>query len=71
MHSTGGYFVTAAGGLFFLYFANVVTGSMGSQVFLSDVGEMLTLFGACIIFVIGILFLEKQAKTSSSTSPNA
>jgi len=62
MRNVGGYFIIGSSGLFTLYFANVVVGPMGGQVFLSDVGEMLILFATCIVVVIGILRLEKDAK---------
>jgi len=70
MRSVGGYFIIASSGLFILFFANVVAGSMGSQVFLTDVGEMLILLAACIVFVIGILYLEKQVAMLSAKSGN-
>jgi len=64
MRDIGGYCIFASLGLFSLFFANVVMGSMGKSVFLSDVGEMLILFAACIVFVIGILLQEKKAAES-------
>jgi hypothetical protein len=70
MRNVGSYLVLTSSGLFILYFANVVAGSLAGQVFLSDVGEMLTLFAACIVFVIGILHLEKRAALLSAKSQN-
>ncbi len=61
MRDAGDYSIIASFGLFFLFFANVVTGSLGKAVFLTDVEEMLTLLVSCIVFVIGILFRERQA----------
>ena len=63
----GHYIIIASIGLFALFFANVVIGSMGGAVFLSDIVEMLTLFAACIVFVIGILYRERKAAHLSST----
>lgn len=47
--------------IFFAYFSNVVAGAMGIGVFLSDVGEMLTLFAACACFVVAMLAHERAA----------
>ena len=70
MRDAGGYWIIASCGLFFLFFANVVMGSMGEKVFFSDIEEMLTLFVACIIFVIGILFREQRAAELSAQLKN-
>lgn len=40
--------------VFVIYFANVAMGAFGGQTFLGDVGEMLVLFAASILFVVGI-----------------
>ena len=48
--------------LFTLFVTNVIIGSLKMTPFLSDVGEALTLFFSCVIFVIGILKLEKSNK---------
>jgi hypothetical protein len=50
-------------GTFAGFLANVMIGAEGGEVFLSDVGEMLTLFAACIGFVIIVLHQE-QLKAS-------
>ena len=55
-------FIFVSGGMFLIYFANVLIGSMGVATYLSDVSEMLLLFAACVVFVVGILGLEKQEK---------
>ena len=68
MRKISGYSIHISLGLFLLFFANVVIGSFGQAVFLSDIPEMLTLFAACIFFVIGILFRERRAKEQSSQS---
>lgn len=69
MQRTGNLLIIASSGLFVLFFANVVTGSMGKPVFLSDVMEMLVLFTACVVFVIAILFKEKAANNMAAASP--
>jgi len=51
--------------IFSVYFANVVAGAFGMGVFLSDLWEMLTLFAACITFVIATLSLERARKGSA------
>jgi hypothetical protein len=51
-----------------VFFSNVVAGASGAGVFLSDVGEMLTLFAACICFVVAMLAHERAAK-STGTPP--
>lgn len=44
--------------LFGVFAANIGLGSMGRQVFLGDVGEMLVLLAASIFFVAAILKRE-------------
>jgi hypothetical protein len=51
-----------------VFFSNVVTGAAGIGVFLSDVGEMLTLFAACGCFVLAMLAHERAA-TGTSADP--
>lgn len=51
---------------FLVYFANVAIGGAGGTVFLSDVGEMLTLLAASIFFVIGVLLREAAAARDAS-----
>ena len=48
--------------VFVIYFANVALGAFGGQTFLGDVGEMLVLFAASILFVVGILQEEAARK---------
>lgn len=45
--------------VFLAYFANVAAGALLDRVILGDVGEMLVLFAASILFVIAIL--QKEA----------
>ncbi len=56
--------------LFFAVFlANVVLGSAGRQVFLSDVQEMLVLMAASIAFVVAILAREAQERRHQAGKP--
>lgn len=70
MHRKGNFLVVAACGLFALFFANVVMGSLGKPVFLADIAEMLLLFTACIVFVIAILFKERAVAEQTAGSSN-
>lgn len=54
--------------IFLVYFSNVVAGAAGVGVFLSDVWEMLTLFIACICFVVAMLAHERSAKAADTQS---
>lgn len=56
--------------IFLAFFSNVVAGAAGLGVFLSDVGEMLTLFAACICFVVAFLAYERAANDTQSQSEN-
>lgn len=44
--------------VFIIYFANVASGAFWDRVYLGDVGEMLVLFVASILFVVAILGKE-------------
>ncbi len=61
-------FVLVTCAVFLVYFSNVVAGAAGIGVFLSDVGAMLTLFAACICFVIAMLAHERS-ETGANASP--
>jgi hypothetical protein len=52
--------------IFLVFFSNVMAGAAGIGVFLSDVGEMLTLFAACISFVMAMLGHERSAKSTNA-----
>lgn len=52
-------FLFASIAVFAVYFANVVLGAFVGNAFLGDVGEMLVLFVAAILFVVAIL--QKEA----------
>jgi hypothetical protein len=57
--------------LFLLFVANVVLGSTTGSPFLSDVAEMVLLFGGAVAFVAGILKREsdeRKAKTFNESS---
>ncbi|MCL6284619.1 hypothetical protein M3P21_13870 [Ruegeria sp. 2012CJ41-6] len=53
--------------VFAIYFANVALGAFANSAFLGDVGEMLVLFAASILFVVAILKREadRNAKDGS------
>ena len=48
--------------VFVVYFANVASGAFWDRVYIGDVGEMLVLFIAAILFVIAILQREADQK---------
>ncbi|MDP3033268.1 MAG: hypothetical protein Q8N33_14435 [Rhodocyclaceae bacterium] len=51
---------------FLVYFMNVVQGGLlGRKPWMSDLGEMLTLFVAVIFFVLGAVSRESQAKADA------
>ncbi len=50
--------------LFVVFVTNVALGAFAGTPFLGDVGEMLTLFAASIVFVVAILRREEAAKNS-------
>ncbi|TCD13168.1 hypothetical protein [Oricola cellulosilytica] len=56
--------------LFAIFLTNVILGAARFGVVLSDVGEMLALFGACIFFVIAVLGLERRQRESGRTISN-
>ena len=57
-------FLAAAAVVFAIYFLNVALGAFAGAAFLGDVGEMLVLFAASILFVVAILQKEAAAKKS-------
>ena len=52
--------------VFIVYFANVASGAFTGTVFFGDVGEMLVLFAATILFVIAIIKKEADRKTKTA-----
>lgn len=55
-------FLAASVIVFAVYFANVALGAFAGRAFLGDVGEMLVLFAASILFVVAILKKEADRK---------
>lgn len=51
--------------VFAIYFANVALGAFASSAVLGDVGEMLVLFVASILFVVAILKKEADRKSKN------
>lgn len=51
--------------LFAVFAVNVILGSAHQPVFMSDVAEMLTLFGACIFFVVAVLIRERETNSTN------
>jgi hypothetical protein len=60
-------FLWAAVVVFVAFFANVAMGAFGSGGVLGDVGEMLVLFTASILFVAGILKREADHKNKNGS----
>ena len=60
MRKFGNKIILLSCGLFCLYFANVLIGSLGMTILFTDIQEMLTMCLACIVFVIGILQRESE-----------
>ncbi len=54
-----------AGGVFLVFIINVIVGSIEGFGFLSDVSEMLTLFLACVLFVIAVLARERSEELTA------
>jgi hypothetical protein len=54
--------------VFAVYFANVSLGAFAGSAVLGDVGEMLVLFVAVILFVVAIL--KKEAERASKSGKN-
>ncbi|MEL6600335.1 MAG: hypothetical protein AAFR40_12490 [Pseudomonadota bacterium] len=55
-------FLAASVIVFTVYFANVALGALAGTAFLGDVGELLVLFAASILFVVAILQKEADRK---------
>ncbi|MGB0843551.1 MAG: hypothetical protein ACPGVN_02280 [Alphaproteobacteria bacterium] len=55
-------FLFASVVVFVIYFTNVALGAFAGAAFLGDVGEMLVLFLASLLFVVGILKKETARK---------
>ncbi|MEM7696196.1 MAG: hypothetical protein AAF318_17235 [Pseudomonadota bacterium] len=55
-----------AGGLFVLFFGNVLMGALRRGEFLSDIVQVVMLFAACVLFVIGVLIREAEVNAERS-----
>ncbi len=60
-------FLAASAIVFGIYFANVALGAFAGAAFLSDIGEMLVLFAAAILFVVAILKKEADRKNKNGS----
>ena len=60
-------FLATSIAVFVIYFANVALGAFGGSAFLGDVGEMLVLFAASILFVVAILQKEADRKNKDGS----
>ena len=60
-------FLAASIIVFATYFANVALGAFANSAFLGDVGEMLVLFAASILFVVAILKKEADRDAESDS----
>lgn len=61
-------FLAAAIAIFVCFFANVALGAFAGSAFLGDVGEMLVLFAASIMFVVAILKREADETNKNNGS---
>ena len=68
MIRNGGPPLIAALICFLVYFGNVAMGAAGLGVLLGDVAEMLALFVAALLFVIGVLAREAAVTAETTTS---
>lgn len=60
-------FMYASLAIFALFTLNVLIGTLSGAGFLSDVGEMLILLSATILFVVGILRKEAAEKENNGS----
>ena len=60
-------FLAASVVVFVFYFTNVALGAFAGNAFLGDVGEMLVLFAAVILFVVAILKKEADRKDNDGS----
>lgn len=60
-------FFAASAIVFAIYFANVALGAYARAAFLEDVGEMLVLLTASILFVVAILQKEADHKDKNGS----
>ena len=60
-------FLAASIAVFVVYFSNVALGAFAGSAFLGDVGEMLVLLVASILFVVAILKKEADLKDKNGS----
>jgi hypothetical protein len=60
-------FLAASVVVFAIYFTNVALGAFANSAFLSDVGEMLVLLAASVLFVVAILKKEADHKNKNGS----
>ena len=60
-------FLAASIAVFAVYFLNVALGAFAGNAFLGDVGEMLVLFLATVLFVIAILKKEADRQKNNDS----
>lgn len=60
-------FLAASLIVFVVYFVNVALGAFAGSAFLGDVGEMLVLFAASVLFVVAILQKEADRKNQDGS----
>lgn len=60
-------FLAASVVVFAIYFANVALGAFADSAFLGDVGEMLVLLAASVLFVVAILKKEADHNDKSGS----
>lgn len=58
-------FLAASFVVFAIFFANVALGAFAGSAFIGDLGEMIVLFVASILFVVAILKAEADRKKKS------
>ena len=54
--------------VFAIFFANVALGAFAGSAFLGDIGEMLVLFVASLLFVVGVLRKEADQKKKDASN---
>ncbi|SFS16635.1 hypothetical protein [Yoonia litorea] len=60
-------FLLASAAVFALFFTNVALGAFADSAILGDVGEMLVLFLASLLFVVAILKKEADRKNKNDS----
>ena len=70
MIRNGQIVLVAALTCFLVFFASLTVGAAGLGPVFDDVTEMLTLFGASLLFVAGVLMLEAAEKGNGGSRPS-